>query len=94
MFFRQNPFDNVLVDGDSLKQLYQDTVKPLVNTIFPNKITGGTHALPFSAIKKLIVSANIRFGDFVWEIGMGVPYLAVMLGCVTHRTVIGTDIGK
>jgi 16S rRNA A1518/A1519 N6-dimethyltransferase RsmA/KsgA/DIM1 with predicted DNA glycosylase/AP lyase activity len=63
--------------------------------LFPTQsITGGTNALNKHSIIKLIEYANIKAGDIVWEIGMGLPKLALMLAYVTKTTVVGTDIGK
>jgi tRNA A58 N-methylase Trm61 len=79
---------------NELLALYKNNAKPLVKKIFPNGINGGTNPLRGKDMINLITTADIRKGNVVWEIGMGVPYFSVFLGYVTQQHVIATDIGK
>ena len=96
MFHRlkRNPGDNIANLETMYNVLHREFVTPLILKVFPSGIIGGTNSLPKKYMVDLIIKSDIRKGDIAWEIGMGVPYLSIMLGCVTKNNVIGTDIGK
>lgn len=78
-----------------LSDTFDVHVKREMKILFPTKsISGGTNALDKDSIIKVIKFANIQQGDSVWEIGMGLPYLTLMLAYITKTTVVATDIGK
>ena len=89
-----NNQDKIFKHKEEFKQMYEGVHKEMKRLFPMGGIVGGTHALNQTSIMKLINIANFQKGDIVWEIGMGLPYLALSIANVTRTTVVGTDIGK
>lgn len=57
-----------------------------------DSIPNGSHSLGFEAAIDLIGAMQVSPGDITWEIGCGVPCLAMTLSAAAFTTVICTDI--
>jgi hypothetical protein len=56
-------------------------------------LTGGSHAVPESAMLKLLSAMNMTREAKTWEIGCGRPGLAAAISAATGQCVLCTDIG-
>ena len=94
VFVRTNNNNGVSHQRQTLADIFKD-INTDIKTYFNGSVlTQGTNPLKYAQISEIINKANIQRGEVCWEIGMGVPYLALMLARVTNTSLVGTDIGK
>jgi cyclopropane fatty-acyl-phospholipid synthase-like methyltransferase len=91
---KTNNQTNLSLSEEMYSTIEKDIKKLITKKLFPAEIPGGTNALSQKTIKKLIAKAGFQRGDITWEIGMGLPYLALTIACVTKAEVVATDISK
>jgi glycerol kinase len=94
---------NVLVPENKIKTNSQQNASCLENSIYIKKVLNSLdsglsgnspHSLGWENAMKLVEITNLRENDICWEIGCGVPILALVLGMVTKTFIIATELSK
>lgn len=81
-------------DDEQSNKLYEN-MKALFErlNVLEELIVEGSHATKLDTIKNILKFLNIHRTETVWDIGVGVPKLAIYAGCLSN-VVYATDICK
>jgi glycerol kinase len=69
-------------------------IKNVLNSLESGLAGHSPHSLGWENAMKLVKITNLRENDICWEIGCGVPILALVLGMVTKTFIIATELSK
>lgn len=58
-----------------------------------NNVVEGSHATSRRALAKLAHKMDLKTDDIVFDLGVGVPRLALFFSHLTNKPTIGTDTG-
>jgi hypothetical protein len=71
-----------------------DYIKVVLKSLEIGLFGDAPHSLGWDKAMKLVKITNLSEGDICWEIGCGVPILALVLGMVTKTFIIATELSK